>query len=127
MEPDQVTFGIHKSLLCNVSSYFNAALNGNYIEATESVIVLLDEKSEVFRRFNEWLYTHEVLQGVLSVNGKTDNWSILFDLYIFAEKRGIPRLQNAVVDAVIITSKVVHAMPACQLIARLWENIPEKS
>ncbi len=36
--------------------------------------------------------THEVLQGVLSVNGKTDNWSVLFDLYIFAEKRGIPRL-----------------------------------
>lgn len=68
-----------------------------------------------------------MLQGVLSENGKTDNWSVLFDLYIFAEKRGILRLQNAVADAVIITSKVVHAMPACQLIARLWENIPEKS
>lgn len=96
--PKQERFGIHRALLSHYSSYFKAALTESFSESQAGVISLEDEDPEVFRAFNEWIYS-----TVLSYQhyAKDHTWSTLLDLYVFAEKRIIPRLQNAVIDAMI--------------------------
>lgn len=53
---------MHKNLLCAVSDYFIAALEGNFKEAAEQKVELLDEDPEVIERFQLWLYTRDVLE-----------------------------------------------------------------
>lgn len=90
---------MHKELLCSVSDYFTAALKGNFKEAAEHRIEFPEEKPWIFERFQLWLYFKQVLD-----EGETpSNLSFyrLKALYIFAECRSIPRLQNHVVDLMI--------------------------
>ena len=92
-------FSVHKRLLCSVSDYFDAALNGNFKEAAEQKIELLEDDPLVFERFQLWLYTKTVLDEDETVASlSTPN---LFDLYIFVESRFMPKLQNHLVDLVI--------------------------
>lgn len=121
--PEEVSFGIHKGLLSYVSSYFKAALNGNFKEATDGVIKLPDEDPAVFKRFNGWLYTHVFDYK----KEKADNdLTFLMELYVFAEKRGIPSLQNAVIDTLITIYYSLDCVP-CHEIAFAWKNTSEKS
>lgn len=96
--PEPKRFAIHKGLLCSRSGYFKAALTGNFREAEDQLVTLDDEDPRMFRRFNAWLYT-----DVLIEDGDTGaaSWSSLIDMYVFAEKRIIPHLQNAVIDSII--------------------------
>jgi hypothetical protein len=89
------TFSIHKKLLCDSSTYFKAALNNGFAETQEQTITLDDEDAAVFRTFALWLYEgglnkktlpHEKISGRLVKH--------LFNLYVFADKRGIGNLAN---------------------------------
>ena len=55
--PDRKVFSLHKRLLCENSEYFKAALEGSFKEATTQSIELLDDKVEIFKVFQHWLYT----------------------------------------------------------------------
>ena len=123
MGPKEVEFGIHKSLLCHVSSYFQAALTGSFKEATEGVIHLPDEKLDIFKRFNEWLYTHVIIS---QEDISKPSWTPLLALYVFAEKRGIPSLQNSVIDAMITLRARTGSLP-CLAVEYAWQNTSEKS
>ncbi|MCJ1469512.1 hypothetical protein MMC07_008145 [Pseudocyphellaria aurata] len=117
--PDNTSFGIHRGLLCHHSSYFDRALNGNFREAVEGEVVLADEDPSLFARFNEWLYT-----GVFLLNneiGQDIPFEILVDLYVFAEKRGVIRLQNAVIDCMIKKRSIPTD------IRYAWNNTPDSS
>lgn len=52
---EKSVFLVHKGILCRESSYFKAALEGNFREAMECCVVLDDEDLETFERFNTWL------------------------------------------------------------------------
>ncbi|KAK4697313.1 protein N-terminal amidase, partial [Lecanoromycetidae sp. Uapishka_2] len=54
--PDEQRFDVHKALLCKSSDFFNAALNGNFIEANGTV-KLPEQNPGVFKYFVHWLYT----------------------------------------------------------------------
>lgn len=96
--PEHAKFGVHKALLCHHSSYFKAALTGRFGEAEEGTITLEAEDPEVFSRFNAWLYTGDFRKD-------EDDGALLLgpalDLCVFAAKRMVPRLRNAIVDRVI--------------------------
>jgi len=116
-------FCLHKGLLCDVSASFKCALTAHFKEAQEGVIDLVDEDPKIFERFNSWLYTG----GVLSEGEELDlgSWSFLIELYIFAEKRIIPSLQDLLLDTMIH----LHLIKTCSmnLITTYWSRISSTS
>lgn len=92
-------FHVHKGILCNASSYFKAALGGQFKEAINQAVVLDDEDPEMFQRFNTWLYTGRVIEKDEKI---TDvDHTALFKLHVFADERGISRLLNPTMDAIL--------------------------
>lgn len=71
---------------------------GNFTEASEGVVTLDDEDPEVFSVFVTWLYfdkfTTEVDDTPLALSPG-------LQLYLFAEKRIVRGLQNAIIDQLI--------------------------
>lgn len=90
-------FNLPKQLLCNSSTYFNAALNNGFLETAAQKITLDDDDDhpEIFRTYAAWLFEHELTQE--SIDEVADVERHLFLVYIFADKRGIRRLANDVV------------------------------
>lgn len=102
MGPELQRFGLHRGLLCHRSAYFKAALNGNFELAEDGVVVLDDEDPLLFQVFNEWLYTGNLLfhcEDPHIDKRNSTKWSAMLNLYVFAEKRIIPKLQNDLIDA----------------------------
>ena len=89
-------FGIHKGLLCEASSYFKGALSHDFQEARENIVYLREDAVETFQRFQLWLYTGHILDSDESVELLSPR--PLIDLYIWADLRGIPKLQDLVSD-----------------------------
>lgn len=117
-------FTVHKNLLCGRSDYFKAALTGTFMEAREGKITLDDEDPETFRRFWSWLYTGNFYKGLES----RAYWTWALDMYIFAEKRFILDLQNAVMDALLHTSRkwIGSTSPEIE-IPRVWPMLSDGS
>ena len=63
------------------------------------VVVIKDENPEIFRRFKDWLYSGRVISG--SETYKALAWSEIIAMYTFGDRKGICRLQNSCVDAII--------------------------
>ena len=83
-------------------------------------INLADEDPVIFSRFNQWIYTRK-----LCTKGETPKellWSTIFDIYTFAERRGIPRLQNACVDLIIRKAKTGGIFPSQEILNPLWKT-----
>lgn len=104
---------MHKGLLCNIAPYFDAALKGSFKEAEEQSIEMPEEDAEVFKYFQLWAYTDCILTE--SETEKDILPILLIKLYIFAEARCIPRLQNAVIDLFIDRSITSNSVPFKQL------------
>ena len=88
-------------------------------------MVLEDEDVETFQRFNEWLYAKVLLQEHEKKDGSSHR--ILADLFIFAEKRIIPRLQNDTIDALIRLADATNECLAPSDIERIWLHTAESS
>jgi len=89
-------FGVHKGLLCEASSYFKGALSGDFQEARENTVNLREDDVGTFQRFHLWLYTGCILDSDESLESLSPR--PLIDLYIWADLRGIPKLQDLVSD-----------------------------
>ncbi|KAI4720286.1 hypothetical protein E4T48_03418 [Aureobasidium sp. EXF-10727] len=90
---DIETFTVHKKLLCDSSTYFKAALNNGFKETKDQTITLDDEDPEIFRTFVVWLYETK-LNADMIYEGHESFQGHLFNLYVFADKRGIANLAN---------------------------------
>ena len=64
-EPHTKTWHLPKELLLNASSFFAAALNGNFTEAKSKMIALPEDISDAFSLFARWLYIGKI--GCVSV------------------------------------------------------------
>ena len=82
-----------------MAPYFKAVFEGHFTEAKDQVLELPDEDVTMFKHFQLWLYTDSFLQTDEIV--KDIHWGPLISLYVFAEVRGIPDLQNGAIDAMI--------------------------
>ncbi|KAK4691353.1 hypothetical protein P7C71_g5628, partial [Lecanoromycetidae sp. Uapishka_2] len=112
---------MHKSLLCATASYFQAAFEGNFIEAKTHVLELPDEDSEVFKQFQLWAYTSQILSEGETCEDVT--YELLAKLYFFGDMCGIPALQNAAMD--LIFDKQDIGRVAIQIIPLVYEKTVE--
>ena len=117
-------FNIHKELLCNISPYFSAALKGNFKEAKEQKIEMLEEDPKAFAYFQLWAYTGCIITEHESEKDITE--TMLIRLYVFAEAHCIPRLQNAAIDLLVDRIASLNVIPVNSL-AFVYANTAESS
>ena len=115
---------MHKELLCEASHFFKAAFDGGFLEAKERTVEMPDEDVVTFEHFQIWLYSNKIYTTDAIENDIP--WDILTGLYIFAEVRGIPHLQNAVIDAYIDKEVTLLELPMSQ-VARIYDSACESS
>ena len=84
-----------------------------------------DENPQMFKRFQFWLYTGSLLDNKIQ-GGDIIMGSVLVDIYIFAEARGISSLQNAAIDTFIDQRYQRNIIPLICL-HKIYENTPEDS
>ena len=117
-------------MLSQHSSFFDAAFNGRFREASENSVTLAEESEATFVLFLAWLYT----QTLISVrDGKDSPCSIkeLIRLHVFGDKLGIPNLKNLAMDTLIEhliggnSTEIVQKM--FSYTAEIYENSPENS
>ncbi|KAL9631440.1 MAG: hypothetical protein Q9164_005891, partial [Protoblastenia rupestris] len=111
------SFKVHKTLLCNVSAYFEAALGGIFKEGIEQKIELPEDDINTFTHFQYWLYTDTVLLARQDndLKNRDIDWATLMRLYIFGQARQVPLLQNAVMDGFITLQEVKRWTPLDQI------------
>ena len=119
---DRMSFAIHRGLLCRASSFFKEQLSTS--ETTEGEIVahvveLKDEDPEIFRRFHTWLYSGKLTLEVEDC--KDVPWRIIFNVYAFAARTGMPRLQNTCIDSAIRKRKEGGLFPNQADVTALWK------
>eukprot|EP00968_Pinguiococcus_pyrenoidosus_P008254 scaffold576_cov260-Pinguiococcus_pyrenoidosus.AAC.118 len=56
---DAVVFAMHRCFLCSNSQYFRGALLGEFSEAKDATVHLLDTTADVFRYVVEWIYSDQ--------------------------------------------------------------------
>ncbi|KAK0515992.1 hypothetical protein JMJ35_002026 [Cladonia borealis] len=110
--PQKQVFRLHKEILCNFSSYFRAALEGSFAEGLTQKIELPEDDVTVFECFRMWLYSPISQKSVPSASELYRYIDVplksLFDLYVFADIRDIPLLQNFTMDTIIwVTGRTV--------------------
>lgn len=115
-------FRIHKQLLCDVSLFFTAALNGEFKEAKSQIIELPEEDPAVFEHFQLWIYSGFILEAKEPV--KDVEWDILLGLYLFGEMIAVMELQNAVLDQFIFKEISSKEVPT-YLLHRVYDNTQE--
>lgn len=93
--PKRKEFGVHKSLLCKSSHFFDAALNGPYIEGQEGKMYLPEDDPGAFSLYVEWLYRGSIRQG-----NTEQHLHDLYDLYLLAEKICLIKLKNLTMDSI---------------------------
>lgn len=119
--PEQKIFHVHRGLICHYSTYFRGAWKGEFREAHEEVVKLENDEVKVFEVFFSWLYTHRFFEE----NGAPTNWAIgrmtLAKVWIFGDARGIPELQNAIIDEMITCIAKWERLNA-QFVKEVYDN-----
>ena len=116
---------MHEGVLRQMSAWFKDTLDqtstANYDQETlrnqPKAIDMADEDAAVFQHFNEWVYTQKLFPETESVP-----WSTVFDVYTFAERRGVPKLQNACIDVVIRKADDGGLFPCQNILNPLWKT-----
>ncbi|MCJ1435528.1 hypothetical protein MMC27_004902 [Xylographa pallens] len=116
-------FGVHKGLLCEASSYFKGALSRDFQEAREKIVHLREDDVGTFQRFHLWLYTGCILDSDESLESLSPR--LLVDLYIWADLRGIPKLQDLISDMLqtsLVATLQIDAKPLDSALIHLIYN-----
>lgn len=137
-------FFIHKNLLTYYSGYFKTRFNGNWDANNTKTIELTDETLEVFDAFFTFCYTNRLWdrpekndEGTFSAREKNEqpvvdaenivtssvplSASELCAIYVFGDKRDVPRLRSAAVDMLCLKySENIQIPTLC--INYLYEN-----
>ena len=93
------------------------------------MVILEDEDAETFEEFVEWLNTNVLVEyegpEISDEDFDATSLASLFNVYLFAEKRIIPLLQNASVDAILplIKDVIIDA----NKIRHVWPRTTESS
>lgn len=123
--PLDKTFKVHKGLLCEKASYFKTVYQspGDWKEKREGLI-LKDVDPAIFQHFVLWLYFGTIIdddETIQSVKGIR-----LMHCYFFADERGIPGMQNQVIDTLLEKIKTTKLLFVKHQ-RLIWENTPDGS
>ncbi|KAI4720808.1 hypothetical protein E4T48_02922 [Aureobasidium sp. EXF-10727] len=101
--PHAGVFTVQKALLCNSSTYFEAALNGPFIEGQTQTINLDDEDPTIFRTYVAWLYQGQLNSQDIerALEDPQDFGQHIAELIVFADKRVVRELKNDAISMLL--------------------------
>jgi BTB/POZ domain len=104
---EEIVFSAHAHVLCRVSAYFKAALEGWFAETHTKKLTLPEQSALVFREFLTWAYSLKSLDinDLLSAQSSITHppkliWKKVAELSAFAWYIQSPKLSNEIVEAV---------------------------
>ncbi|KAL8684761.1 MAG: hypothetical protein Q9224_006148 [Gallowayella concinna] len=98
-------FHVHKSLICHVSPFFVAALNGPFKESSGSM-ELGEDEVDTIEHLIQWLYGGEIdIAPLADPQCFESRYTKLTRLYILADKYDIVSLKNDVMHLLFATIK----------------------
>ena len=116
------TFLFHSCLLFNSSSFFGAALWGEFREGGQQKIWLPEADPEMFVSFGNWLYSGDPAAPKSSgMPRERLGWEELIDLYYWSKEYMVPRLQNFCMYTLIDTHEENYSFPMW-LIPKIYEQ-----
>lgn len=104
---------VSKSLLCDASDYFAAAMNGRFMEASRSTLRFPGHTADVVELFATWLFN-----GPLQPFQYRHELQLLIDAWAFAEEHLVQRLQNDLIRP--IWSALEHCAVTPGLIEQVY-------
>jgi hypothetical protein len=126
---DKAKFHIHKTFLCDASTFFKAALKPGFKESGSQKVELPEDTTETFELFVSWLYTQEYKgmdENLFKTRGTADQAELerFMNLFIFADKVGAQGLKRQMVDKHfnICETRGVYAFPGIQTITELYRQ-----
>jgi len=109
-----VDFSVHKSVLCQSSPFFEAAVEKDWQEKKNNLIELPEDEPEVFEEYFAWLYSksHVSRSGKSTpINEINADFEHMRKLWMFGDKVLDHDFCDMVVDALISTAKLVGRWP----------------
>jgi hypothetical protein len=100
---------VHRDLLVHHSPFFNAALNGQFLEGHSQTVRLPEEGVEAFGHFVYWMYAEKLDDGFMA-DGKP-SFFLLLHLYGLADRLAIERLRNDTLDELARLAELANAVP----------------
>lgn len=113
--PEEKTFTLHKNVICFYSGYFEKVFNGGFAEAKAKSVILPEEDVQNFKRCISWIYARR-----FAVNSQK-SFRVLSEMWAFADRRDIPLMMNACVDAMRDEVVLSWKVPSLDL-SYIYEN-----
>ncbi|KAF2100347.1 hypothetical protein NA57DRAFT_54439 [Rhizodiscina lignyota] len=89
-------------LISFASSYFDGIIHDSVANYTNKPLVLKNTKNEVFEVFLFWLYTGQLFEDMGATKAQHPDFrKLLCEVWVFADKCGIPALKNTIIDILI--------------------------
>ncbi|KAF1950252.1 hypothetical protein CC80DRAFT_598274 [Byssothecium circinans] len=131
-------FWMHEAPLVQRSHFFAMALNGNWKESDEKIVVLPDDDPEIFKLYLGLIFTNRVYvvkkkaEDVDYLAHSEHEYGRLCELYILAEKLQDATSKNLLIDAILARSRQVDGdgmlrYPNSGIVAMVYDNTPESS
>lgn len=114
------SFKVHNGIISFYSGFFDRAFNGEFAEGKNGVVTLQDEEIAVFERFIAWIYRVKIEYD------EPKNYWVLCKLWCFADRREVPLLMNACLDAIRDKVAKIWLVPTAQL-AYIYKNTTENA
>ncbi|KAF1950265.1 hypothetical protein CC80DRAFT_554493 [Byssothecium circinans] len=131
LEGQSQTFFVHERLVTDRAAFFEKALHGQWKESDDKIVELPDDSSTVFFTYLQLLYT-----GKMPIKAKTgrhdekvsrQEYDILVELYVLAEKFQDVETRNVAIDAMIAKSRIERSVPGMYNVQRVFDDTPEGS
>ena len=121
--PKKKEYHVHRGLLAHHSTFFKAALYGDWAETHSQTITLDKDTTEVFDAVYSWLYTRRLYHPA-KAKATPSQCQVLCKIYVFGEARGAPAICNAATDYIIagIPTKGLRYLSLLESIPFLYEN-----
>ncbi|KAK5696700.1 hypothetical protein LTR97_008004 [Elasticomyces elasticus] len=119
------TFQAHKGLLAFYSSYFEAALNGRFLEANNGIVKITTEDPATFELFLLWAHTRRFLHDSDLQPTLMVSYFELAALWVFGDAHEIlPVFQDEVIDLFVLKLQGTPERPDTETIEFIWNNTP---
>ncbi|KAK5740380.1 hypothetical protein LTR17_004643 [Elasticomyces elasticus] len=117
------TFQAHKGLLAFYSSYFEAALNGRFLEANNGVVKLTTEDPATFELFLLWAHTRRFLHDSDLEPTLMVSYFELAALWVFGDAHEILSVfQDEVIDLFALKLQATTERPDAETIDFIWDS-----
>jgi hypothetical protein len=129
-------YSVHESLLTHYSPFFKAALQGNFAEAENKTVTLVDVRCTEVENFIFWIYHQRFPDREVDDSDAASQWSLIDDkggrqmsrmisLYTFCDKYDVPDLKKVLIDEIFThLHKSWTGLPAVSLIKAAFEKLP---